>query len=106
MASRVGGKPAFPDTLLLLEDFEYRPEARKGYHSQYSRKEDTGYHDGKDYKYDARKQENPPAAGSEIVFGLDYERMKKTYYKECGNPYRKTGKIVVGNKFKHKNLFI
>ena len=34
LALRILGEPAFPDSLLLLEQFEYAPEAGEAEHSQ------------------------------------------------------------------------
>ena len=86
-------KPAFPYTFLLLLQFKNAPEAREGSYSQ-----NGGYDQIADYQrycseYDSSKQEHPPASGSEVIFGLDYNRMKDSDYEKCGQSYNDSGKI-------------
>ena len=91
--SRSFGKPAFAYTLTLVDDFQYAPEWREGDDTQYCRPNKVAD------QYGCCCEEYPgyckyyPAFYADVEFCFDYKRVKKSYYKECGESHEKSGEI-------------
>lgn len=79
---RITRKPSFANSVALLKDFEYRPEAREGYNAQYCRYEKCLYIDRQGNEDEPGNEEAPPALNAPIILGFDDDRMEKTYDKK------------------------
>ena len=69
-AFRVLGEPAFLHTFFLFEDFLDGPERREGKYAQQGGYQNVFGTEGGSGSADAQQKENPPAAGTPIVFRL------------------------------------
>lgn len=70
-ATRILREPAFPYTFFLLEYLLDAPEGGEGEDTQQRREQDVVQTEGSCHAGNAQQQENPPAAGTPIVLGLD-----------------------------------
>ena len=81
-AFRVLGEPALLDTFFLLEHFLDGPKGGEGEHTKQRREQDVVHANRCDYASYTQQQENPPAASTPIILGLDYYGMEKTNNQE------------------------
>ena len=86
-------EPALSYAFLLMDQFEDAPEWWEGCYAENGRYDKVAYQQGYSTEDDSCKKEHPPAFCSEIVFCLDYDRVKYSDYEKGCKTYNDSCKV-------------
>lgn len=88
-------EPAFAHSLALLKQLADAPERRRPEYGQKGRPYNIADKERGRERRHPRNEEGPPAFYSEIIFALDYQRVKYADYQKCGDAYDYARKVHV-----------